>query len=158
MDDLLQGRHRLGAQLLVLDQHAVLQGLDIARPGILVLDQAGQADIGVAHKFPHVDMAPVDGVVDKVVDQFLLGAGLPLGELVVPGHRDIDGVARQEQHRLVPQRVVRRADRQQLAHLALVTVVAVGGGQPGYLGNLAGEFVGIDQLRLGQVVAQLVEP
>jgi hypothetical protein len=95
---------------------------------------------------------------DGVVDQLLLGARLAAGELVVPGHRDVDGVAHQQQHRLVAQRIVGRTGGEALAHRALVAVAGVGGGEARNLGNPAREFVGVDELRGRQPVAHLVEP
>ena len=95
---------------------------------------------------------------DRVVDQLLLVGRLAPGELEVPGDRDVEGVAREQEDGLVAQRAVGRAGAKRLADRALVAVVAVGRGDPGDPRMAPGELVRGHDQRRRQAVADLVEP
>ena len=89
-------------------------------------------------------------MIDRGVDQFLLVRRLAFGELEKPGHGDIEGIARQQYHRLVFQRGIRCFRGELVAQRALVAVPAVGGGKAGD-GRVAvrecrvlGEILGLD--------------
>ena len=63
-----------------------------------------QSDLAVSDEVPNPDRLAVDRMIEFRIDQFLLVLRLSLGELVVPRHGNIAGVASQEDNGLLEKR------------------------------------------------------
>ncbi len=155
--DLLQPDGRLRAQILVANEQSVLQLRKISFPLVEVLDEKRQAYVTLSHEIPHGNGMPVDGMLDEMIDQLLLGRRLALRELEKPGDGDVARISHQNDDRLVPERVVRRLLVQPLADHAFVAVVSVGRRQARDGGVLPRQLVGAYGRRGWQIVAHLIK-